>query len=268
VAEKRSFEDLVRLMGRLRAPGGCPWDREQDSRSLRTYLLEEAYEVLEAIERDDARALKEELGDLLLQVLFHAQIAREEGRFSIDDVLTELHDKLVRRHPHVFGTTEVENSQQVVANWEALKSAERKAHESAEPAGNSALNGVPRALPAVLEAFQLTRRAAQVGFDWAKADDVLAKLEEEANELRGATTAEDPARLEEEVGDLLFVVVNLARKLGQDPELALRRANRKFVSRFQEIERELAAQGRRLEDASLEEMDALWERAKQREAKP
>ena len=268
MSEKHSFDDLARLMARLRAPDGCPWDREQDARTLRTYLLEETYEVLEAIERDDPCALREELGDLLLQVLFHAQIAREQGRFSIEDVLTTLHDKLVRRHPHVFGTTEVENSRQVVANWEVLKAAERQAHETAEPAGNSVLNGVPRALPAVLEAYQLTRRAAQVGFDWTKADDVLVKLEEEAEELRGATTAEDPARLEEEVGDLLFVAVNLARKLGQDPELALRRANRKFLARFQEIERELAQQGQRLEDATLEEMDALWERAKQREPKP
>jgi MazG family protein len=268
VPERRSFDALVRLMARLRGPDGCPWDREQDSRSLRTYLLEETYEVLEAIEHEHSHALKEELGDLLLQVLFHAQIAREQGRFSIDDVLQELYDKLVRRHPHVFGTTEVEDARQVVANWEALKAAERQAHEKAEPAGNSVLNGVPHALPALLEAYQLTRRAAQVGFDWAKADDVLAKLEEEAEELRGASTAEDPVQLEEEVGDLLFVAVNLARKLGQDPELALRRANRKFVARFRQIEGELARQGRRLEETSLEEMDALWERAKQRESEP
>jgi MazG family protein len=262
---KRTFQDLVELMARLRAPDGCPWDREQDSRSLRTYLLEEAYEVLDAIETDDARSLQDELGDLLLQVIFHAQIAREQGRFSIDDVLTRLHDKLVRRHPHVFGTTEVESAQQVVTNWEALKAAERRPHEQPAEEDDSVLAGVSRSLPASLQAYQLTRRAARVGFDWARPEDVLAKLEEEVAELRAAAATGNRNRLEDEVGDLLFVVVNLARKLGFDPEVALRRTNHKFVERFGAIEQELSKQGKRIEDATLEEMDALWERSKRRE---
>lgn len=280
--EKKRFEDLVALMARLRAPGGCPWDRAQTHDSLRTYLLEETYEVLDAIERHDPRALRDELGDLLLQVLFHAQMAAEQGRFSIDDVLTELHDKLVRRHPHVFGTVKADSPEQVVVNWEALKAAERNAQAEhqrrgpalraepegpvlrAQPEGNSALAGVPQTLPAQLEAYQLTRKASQVGFDWERLEDVLAKLTEEVGELRESVAAGDKDRLEDEVGDLLFVAVNVARFLGLDPELALRRTNRKFVERFRVIEQELARQGKRLEDASLAEMDALWERSKQK----
>ncbi len=267
--DKKRFEDLVALMARLRAPGGCPWDREQTHESLRTYLLEETYEVLDAIERKDPAALKDELGDLLLQVLFHAQLAAERGRFSIDDVLTELHDKLVRRHPHVFGTAKADSPEQVVVNWEALKAAERNAHTQgpalrAQSEGDSALAGVPATLPAQLEAYQLTRKAAQVGFDWERFEDVLAKLDEEVIELREGVAAGDKDRLEDEVGDLLFVAVNVARFLGLDPDLALRRTNRKFVARFREIEQELARQGKRLQDASLAEMDALWERSKQK----
>lgn len=262
---KRRFEELVELMACLRAPDGCPWDREQTARSLRTYLLEEAYEVLDAIERDDPAALREELGDLLLQILFHAQLAAEQGRFSIEDVLTGLHDKLVRRHPHVFGSAQVENAQQVLKNWEALKAAERQMHEEAPRAGESVLEGVSRHQPALLEAYQLTRRAAQVGFDWERLDDLLLKLNEEMAELRQVVAAQQRERLEDEVGDLLFVAVNVARYLGLDPEVALRRTNRKFVERFQEVERELARRGKRLQDATLEEMDALWERSKQRE---
>jgi MazG family protein len=254
---KRSFEEVVRLMARLRAPDGCPWDREQTHRSLRTYLLEETYEVLDAIERDDAEALKDELGDLLLQVVFHAQMAQEQGRFGMDDVLTRLHEKLIRRHPHVFGEGKADTPQQVVHNWEALKARERSN-------GGSALESVSERLPALLEAYQLTRKAAQVGFDWQKADDVLAKLEEEVEEVRKEIAAAEGKRVEDELGDLLFVVVNLARKLGVDPEVALRRTNRKFVERFRHIESELARQGKRPEESTLEEMDALWERAKQK----
>jgi MazG family protein len=263
--EKRRFEELVALMARLRGPDGCPWDREQDARSLRTYLLEEAYEVLDAIDADDPEALQDELGDLLLQVVFHAQIAHEQGHFSIDDVLTRLHDKLVRRHPHVFGAVKVENAEQVETNWEALKAAERRAHIEAPHGENSLLSGVSRTLPAALEAYQLTRRAAQVGFDWERLEDVLAKLDEEVAELRAAVAAENRDHLEDEVGDLLFVAVNVARTLGIDPEVALRRTNRKFVTRFRAIEQELAKQGKRLEDASLEEINALWERSKRQE---
>ena len=262
---KRSFDDLVALMARLRAPGGCPWDREQDARSLRTYLLEETYEVLDAIERDDPRALQDELGDLLLQIIFHAQIAREQGRFAIDDVLSALHDKLVRRHPHVFGTARADTPEQVKVNWEALKATERAAHSQAECQGErSHLDGVGKNLPSLVEAYQLTRKAAQVGFDWERLEDVLAKLDEEAGELRQALSTKDQEQIEDEVGDLLFVATNIARFLGFDPEVALRRTNRKFVERFQEIERELTRQGKRLEDASLAELDALWERSKQK----
>ncbi len=252
---KRSFEEVVQLMARLRAPGGCPWDREQTHRSLRTYLLEETYEVLDAIERDDAEALKDELGDLLLQVIFHAQMAQEQRRFGIDEVLTGLHEKLVRRHPHVFGEGKADTAQQVAHNWEALKAKERNNQ-------GSALEGVSGHVPALLEAYQLTRKAAQVGFDWEKPEDVLAKLDEEVGEVRKELVAGETGRVEEELGDLLFVVVNLARKLKVDPEVALRRANRKFVGRFRRIESELARQGKRPEESTLEEMDALWERAK------
>jgi len=251
------FADLVKLMARLRAAGGCPWDRQQTARSLRTYLLEETYEVLDAVERADAAALQAELGDLLLQVLFLAQIASEENRFTIDDVLRELHEKLVRRHPHVFGSLRADSPAQVVKRWEALKSAER-AHQN-----GALLEGLPRTLPALLEAYQLTRRAAQVGFDWPKLADLLDKLKEEVSELQQALTSKEArARLEDEVGDLLFVGVNIARYLEIDPEVALRGTNRKFRERFQQIEAELARQGRSWQEMSLEEMDALWEKSK------
>lgn len=264
MGSRRRFEELVQLMARLRGPDGCPWDREQTARSLRTYLLEETYEVLDALERDDTRALQDELGDLLLQILFHAQMAAEQGRFSIDDVLSGLHDKLVRRHPHVFGSTQVENAQQVVKNWEALKAAERQAHAEPHRRGESVLAGVNASLSALPEAYQLTRRAAQVGFDWEHLDDLLLKLNEEVAELRRALAGEPREQLEDEVGDLLFVAVNVARYLGIDPEVALRRTNRKFIERFREVEQGLARQGKRLQDATLEEMDALWERSKQK----
>lgn len=260
---KRRFEELVALMARLRAPDGCPWDREQDARSLRTYLLEETYEVLDAIERDDPRALQDELGDLQLQILFHAQIAAEQGRFTIEDVFTRLHEKLVRRHPHVFGSAQAASAAEVRVNWEALKAAERQAHADTPREGESQLGGVSRSLPALLEAYQLTRRAAQVGFDWERLESLLGKLDEEVKELRQVLGPEQRERREDEVGDLLFVAVNVARYLGLDPELVLRRANQKFIERFERMERELARQGKRLQDATLKEMDELWERSKQ-----
>jgi tetrapyrrole methylase family protein/MazG family protein len=263
---KRNFADLVELMARLRAPDGCPWDRKQDHRSLRTHLLEETYEALDAIDAADDESLQDELGDVLLQVLFHAQIAREAGRFTIDDVLTRLHEKLIRRHPHVFGDSRVHDPEAALARWEALKAEEREANGEAGPEGDSLLNGIPRSLPALLVAAEMTRRAARVGFDWSQAEEVLAKLEEEVEEVRGAVAAGDGDRLEDEVGDLLFVVVNLARKLGQDPEIALRRTNLKFLQRFRAIEEELSRQGKSLEEATLEEMDALWEQSKKKES--
>ncbi len=260
----KTFQDVVELMARLRAPGGCPWDRAQDARSLRTYLLEEAYEVLDAIEEESEgadEALCEELGDLLLQVVFHAEIAQETGRFTIDDVLTRLHEKLVRRHPHVFGSGEAATPDEVRATWEQLKHAE-KAEKSDGGAPPGVLEGVSRRLPALLEAFQLTRKASQVGFDWEKAEDVLEKLREEMDEVRAELKREDDSGVEAEVGDLLFAAVNVSRFLGVDPEVALRKTNRKFVRRFEKIERELAEQGSSPANATLAEMDALWEQAK------
>ena len=260
------FEDVVKLMARLRAPDGCPWDRQQTPESLRTYLVEETYEVLDAIERGDSDVLRDELGDLLLQVVFLSQIAREAGRFTIEDVIGRLHEKLVRRHPHVFGDKQAETPEQVLKNWEALKAEERGEKQSGS--AGELLADVPRTLPAVLESYQLTRRAAQVGFDWRRLEDLFAKLDEELKELREALGAGvEKERLEDELGDLLFVVVNVARHLRIDPEVALRRTNRKFVSRFHQIEEELKRQGKRWEETSLEEMDALWEASKQREAR-
>ena len=260
----KTFQDVVELMARLRAPGGCPWDRAQDARSLRTYLLEEAYEVLDAIEEEGewaADALCEELGDLLLQVVFHAKIAQETDRFTIDDVLTRLHEKLVRRHPHVFGSGKAATPDEVRVTWEQLKNAEKKKKsDGGGPPG--VLEGVSHRLPALLEAFQLTRRAAQVGFDWEKAEDVLEKLREEMDEVRAELKRGDDGGVEAEVGDLLFAAVNVSRFLGVDPEVALRKTNRKFVSRFEKIERELDAQGSSPAKATLAEMEVLWTQAK------
>ncbi len=273
----RRFEDLVALQARLRAPGGCPWDRRQTHESLRTFLLEETYEVLEALEAQDFEKLPDELGDLLLQIVFHAELASEAGRFDIGSVIERIHAKLVRRHPHVFGSVQASTPQQVLKNWEQLKAEERQSRhpapdEPTDPGTGSLLDGVAKNLPAMLEAYQLTRRAANIGFDWDEIPGIFEKLEEEAREVRQALAAAGrsaeasvPAKagqVENEVGDLLFVAVNLARLVGVDPEIALFRANRKFEARFREMENELARQGRRLADAPREEMEALWERSK------
>ena len=267
------FEDLVALQAHLRAPGGCPWDREQTHQTLKTYLIEEAYEVLDALEHGGARELTEELGDLLLQVLFHSDIAREAGRFDITDVISGIHEKMVRRHPHVFGTVKADTPAQVLKNWAQLKAQEKgasleAAQNSAPPAPQSlpsALDGVPRSLPALLEAYQLTRRAAQVGFDWENVEGIFEKLLEETSELRVTLTESDRSRREEEIGDLLFVVVNLARFLGFDPEVSLKQSNLKFKTRFQFMEREATRSGQRLAHLSKEELEALWESAKKQE---
>lgn len=259
------FEDLVAIQARLRAPGGCPWDREQTHDTLRTYLIEEAYEVMDALEHGDAKELTEELGDLLLQILFHADIAREAGRFDITHVISAIHDKLVRRHPHVFGKVKADTAEQVLKNWVQLKAQEKNPDASAEPALTSALQGVPRSLPALLEAYQLTRRAAQVGFDWETVEGIFAKLREETSELRVALSEEDRSRREEELGDLLFVAVNLTRFLGFDPEVALKHSNLKFKQRFQMMEDVAARSGERLAQLSKEELEVLWEAAKRRE---
>jgi len=272
--KKPRFEDLVALQARLLRPGGCPWDREQTHETLRTYLLEETYEVLEALESGDPEKLSSELGDLLLQVVFHAGLAKQQGQFDIRDVIERIYTKLVRRHPHVFGEAQAKTSAAVLRNWEQLKAEERRAGNEQE--NESLLAGVPRTLPALLEAFQLTRRAARIGFDWENIEGLLDKLNEEAAELRRAVGREKPRRggkqTEEEVGDLLFVAVNVARFLGVDPEIALKQANRKFKARFEAMEREAARRGpdssgraRRLADVSREEMEALWERSKEKE---
>jgi len=259
------FEDLLAIQARLRAPGGCPWDREQTHDTLKTYLIEEAYEVLDALERGNPKELTEELGDLLLQILFHADIAREAGRFDITHVISAIRDKLVRRHPHVFGKVKADTAEQVLKNWVQLKAQEKNPDASSEQPRPSALAGVPRALPALLEAYQLTRRAAQVGFDWQTVEGIFTKLREETSELRVALSEEDRSRREEELGDLLFVAVNLTRFLGFDPEVALKLSNKKFKLRFQNMEQDAARSGQRLAQLSKEELEVLWEAAKTRE---
>lgn len=268
------FEDLVALQARLLAPGGCPWDREQTHESLRTYLLEEAYEVLEQLDARNFEKLPDELGDLLLQVVFHAALAQQAGRFDIGDVIESIYNKLVRRHPHVFGDQKADTAGEVLKNWEQLKAEERKAEGKGEAADReSLLSGVPKTLPATLEAFQLTRRAARIGFDWENIDGVLDKLGEETGELRAELSAsaaekrspDQQARIESEIGDLLFAAVNVSRFLGVDPELALRAANRKFIARFQQMEQAAERRGVKLADVPRDEMEALWDRAKSAE---
>jgi len=260
-----AFAALVALEACLRGPQGCPWDRKQTHETLRTFLLEETYEVLEAIDSGDARKLAEELGDLLLQVVFHAQIAREEGRFTINEVIEAIHSKLVRRHPHVFGTVRARHAGEVLKNWELLKAEERRKEArraGREIASESLLDGLPKGLPATLEAYQMTRRAARIGFDWDSLEHLLEKLPEEAEELCRAVEQGRAAMVEGEVGDLLFAAVNAARFLKIDPEIALRRANHKFRTRFQEMERRANQSGRKLAEVEREKMEELWEAAK------
>jgi MazG family protein len=290
-------------MGRLRGPGGCPWDREQTFDTIKPYTLEEAYEVLEAIDHRDWPELTDELGDLLLQVLFYSQMAKEEGHFSVDDVLDRLATKLVDRHPHVFGEMKVDTSAEVLRNWEALKAEEKEKKKRLSASGKdgdqadaiqadnspSVLAGVSSKMPALSEAYKLSSRAARVGFDWPEIEGLLAKLDEETAELRdelrtvpalslkqsagtgiaGSGKPQIPPerreRLEDEVGDLFFVLVNIARYLSLDPESALRKTNRKFKQRFQWMEAQLSADGRTPQQASMDELERLWQRAKQQE---
>jgi tetrapyrrole methylase family protein / MazG family protein len=249
------FQKLVSLMARLRAPGGCPWDREQTFDTIKPYTLEETYEVLDAIDRRDWAGLAEELGDFLLQAVFYAQMASEEQLFSISDALDAINEKLVRRHPHVFGDESAESAGDVKRIWGEVKEAEKK-KKGADDA--SLLSGVPRALPALVEAQQIASRAAGVGFDWENAGQVIEKLHEELAEFQNAT----PEQVEDELGDMLFVLVNLARFVKVDPEQALRRTNAKFRKRFGHIEARLAEQGKKLQEATIEEMEALWQEAK------
>ena len=274
------FERAVEIMARLRAPGGCPWDREQTFDTIKRYTVEETYEVLEAIDNRDWPELTGELGDLLLQVLFYAQMAKEQGTFSIDDVLDRLSQKLTDRHPHVFGDVKADTSSEVLRNWEALKAEERK-KRSGDEKPKSALEGISSAMPALLEAHKLSSRASQVGFDWSDIQGLFEKLHEETGELReqlnkasapkpqgiagarGESISEDlRAKLEGELGDLFFVLVNIARFLSLDSELALRKTNRKFRRRFQWMEQKLQSAGRTPQQSSMEEMESLWQQAK------
>jgi MazG family protein len=300
------FAKLVALQARLRAPNGCPWDREQTHQSLRIFLIEETYEVLDAMESSSPGEFASELGDLLLQITFHSILAEEIGAFTISDVIESIHSKMVRRHPHVFGDTKAKTSAAVLKNWEQIKAAERaggndKEGTSANPsaAAKSILSGVPRSLPAALEAYQFTRRAAHIGFDWDNLAGIFDKLDEEKREIFASLQAAEGAssaaassakpvgaqppvgarhavpdsaprpatvspHLEEEVGDLLFAAVNVARFLGADPEIALKKANRKFQSRFQWMEAAARADGHRLADLPRERMEELWDLSKSR----
>jgi len=260
---RADIQKLADLVARLRGESGCPWDREQTRETLKPMLIEEAYEVLDALDDPDPMELKEELGDLLFQVVFHAQIAKEKGEFDLADVIDRLHEKMIRRHPHVFGGASLPTAGDVLRNWEDIKAGERGTQSTYLPESEkSLLDGIPSKLPALHEAYQITAKAARVGFDWPDLDGILDKLREETAELSSAAAGNDRDQLAQEVGDLLFVVVNVARFLGIDPETALRRCNRKFGRRFRYVESAIKKQGREMKSASLEEMDALWEEAK------
>src|SRR5271156_2200703 len=266
------FEKLAAVQARLRAPDGCPWDRQQTHATLRTYLIEETYEVLDALESGDDAKFAEEMGDLLLQIVFHSQIAKEEGRFTVADVIREVHDKMVRRHPHVFGTKRAKDAAEVLKNWEQIKKEERIAAGKKNAEGSkreektaSLLDGVSKALPAALEGLHLTRRAARIGFDWDNVEGVFDKLSEEGGELREAVGAKDAGRTEEEMGDLLFAAVNLARFLHVDPEIALKKANAKFSARFRLMEKLASKDGTALGEVPREKMEEFWETAKRAE---
>jgi tetrapyrrole methylase family protein / MazG family protein len=269
------FEKLVAVQKRLRAPQGCPWDREQTHATLRPYLIEEAYEVIDALDSGDDAKFAEEMGDLLLQVVFHSEIAREQERFSVADVLREIHDKMVRRHPHVFGDVRARNSAEVLQNWERIKASERLDKDASSKNGASKpqqkpvslLDGVSRGLPAMLQGLQLTRKAARAGFDWQDADGIFEKLREEMAEVRHALAEKDSKKAEEELGDLLFAAVNLARFVQVDPEIALKKANTKFQRRFMEMEKAALQSGRTFDGMPREDKESLWDAVKHGEKK-
>ena len=270
----KTFADLVELMDRLRSPGGCPWDREQTYATLAPMLLEEAYEAFDALEEarlgrpDD---LREELGDLLFQITFFARVAQERGEFNIDDVIDEVHAKMVRRHPHVFGDTEAGDSAEVLRNWEAIKAEEKRAAGKGKEGKENAsiLDGVSTKAPALMEAQQISTKVARVGFDWKNVDEIFTKLQEELDELHEAMSAHadsndeaDHARVREEIGDLLFVITNIARRLNVEPEAALKLSNRKFRKRFRYIERKLRDRGLKFDDSTIDDLEELWQEAK------
>jgi MazG family protein len=257
--QTKNIARLLRIMARLRGPKGCPWDREQTHQSIRHNLIEECYEALDAMDDNNMTEFRDELGDLLLQVVFHAQMASEAREFDFDSVAKSIADKLVRRHPHVFGKKRADTSVEVLKQWEAIKKQEKNAH--------SIVAEIPRSLPALLKADKVQRKVARVGFDWKRVDDVVAKVEEELSELRAALASGDRRQFEEELGDLIFSTVNLARFEGFHAEELLNRAIHKFVARFQKIERAVHKSGRRLEDCTLDELDALWESTKHKGAR-
>jgi len=261
--KKYTFDDLVKIMARLRGPKGCPWDRKQNHQSLLPYLIEETYEVVDTLHRRDIEALREELGDLLLQIVFHAQLARERKRFAIDDVTDVICRKLIARHPHVFGKRQALTADQVLGNWEKIKLAEKK--NDGKKGG--VLAGIPRALPALLQAYRVQEKTSRFGFDWDNPAPVLDKVNEEVGELRKSMKkcgAKRKKEVEHELGDLLFALVNLARHLKVDPETALSKSNQRFIKRFGYIEKNLPRTGKKLGEATLAEMDSLWEEAKRK----
>ena len=260
------YERVKNLMEKLRAPDGCPWDREQDFADIARYTIEEAYEVADAIAKNDMAHLREELGDLLFQTVFHSRIAEEAGSFNLDDVTDDLVRKMVRRHPHVFGNAHERSAEQQVSEWEEVKAQERANKKDKNDNKNkSLLDDVALALPALMRAEKLQKRAARVGFDWPNLDGVVDKIVEEAQELKDASESQNADAIEDEMGDLLFAVTNLARKLDVDPEVALRRTNDKFTRRFKFVEASAEQGGKELSNMSLEDMDALWNKAKQEE---
>ncbi|MDH4099848.1 MAG: nucleoside triphosphate pyrophosphohydrolase [Nitrospirota bacterium] len=257
---RHPVDKLVELMSTLRSPCGCPWDKEQTRKSLTPFLIEEAYEVVEAIEGGNPRELKDELGDLLFQIIFHCQIARERGEFDLNDVAEHSHAKMVNRHPHVFGDAQLETSADVLANWEEIKKKEEHRKRS------SMLEGLPKELPALLKAHRVQDKAARVGFDWEKLDQVIDKVEEEVGEFRETLHTKDPEKMEEELGDVFFSLVNVSRFIGVNPEEALRKTISKFIHRFKYIEEKAAEAGKNLSEMTLEEMDRLWDEAKKKGA--
>jgi tetrapyrrole methylase family protein/MazG family protein len=255
--EKYDFNDLLDIMAKLRAENGCPWDREQTHESLRIYMIEETYEVLEALDAGDTKKFCNELGDLLLQIVFHAQIAKENSDFNIDDVTTEICSKLISRHPHIFGDVKADTPDQVLVNWEAIKKKEKKLENH-----TGVLKDVPSNLPALMRSYKVQQKAAQVGFDWDNIEDVFSKVEEEIRELKDVYKSKNVERITDELGDAMFALVNLSRFLKVQPELALTGTIRKFIDRFEYIEQQSAKEGKKLEDMSLAEMDKLWNEAK------
>lgn len=260
--KENEFEELVRLVKKLRSPQGCPWDREQTSETLKPHLIEEAHEVLEAIDSENPEDLCEELGDLLFQVLFHSEIAAEKEDFDIHDVCRRIHQKMIHRHPHVFGNEDFSTSDELLKNWERLKTGEKEKAGKTVDKSASILEGIPPTLPALHVARLISAKAAGVGFDWPELRDIEDKLAEEVEELNEAVSSGEKDRIQEEIGDILFTAVNIARNQGIDPESALTRANRKFISRFQALEQRFRRKNQLMKDASLEELESIWVKVK------